>query len=156
VNILSLDNTALRLDSVPFRISEFLRKNSLSIASKTIEREIRLVGVSAGMTAKQLSKLTINPSELDLEISIKTHGPIRGDKPRQKWFIAPKGGKNPRGHPRVLSWVDNGTRFFSKGHFVTGADAKYVLDVGIKRGVSKFRNEIKKQTESFMEASSLG
>jgi len=137
------------LDSTPFRVSEFLRKNSLSIARKTIEREIRLVGVSAGMTAKQLSKLTINPSELDLEISIKTHGPIRGDKPRQKWFVAPKNNK-------VLSWISEGTRFFSKGHFVTGVDAKYVLDVGIKRGIGKFRNEIKKQTESFMEGTSLG
>lgn len=147
---MSLDNTALRLDSAPFRVSEFLRKNSLSIATKTIEREIRLVGISAGMTAKQLSKLTINPSELDLEISIKTHGPTRGDKPRQKWFVAPK-------NKKVLSWVAGGfVKGFSKGHFVTGVDAKYVLDVGIKRGVNKFRREIKKETESFMEATSLG
>ena len=147
---MSLDNAALRLDSAPFRVSEFLRKNSLGLASKTIEREIRLVGISAGMSAKQLSKMTIAPSELDIEISIRTHGPARGDKPRQKWFVAPK-------NKKALSWVAGGfVRGFSKGHFVTGADAKYVLDVGIKRGVAKFRNELRKEAESFMGETSIG
>lgn len=146
---MSFDNTALRLDSAPFRISEFLRKNHMKIASDTIEREIRFVAKSAKMTSKQLSKLTINPTELEIEISIKTHGPTRGIEARPKWKVTPKSKK-------ALSWVSGGTRFFSKGHFVTGADAKYVLDVGLKRGLNKFRNQLKAQTEQFMEATSIG
>ena len=146
---MSLDNTALRLESAPFRIAEFMRKKALSIAATVLEREIRLVGISAGMTAKQLGKLNIAPSGLDLEISIKTHGPIRGDKPRQTWSVKPT-------NKKVLSWVSNGTRFFSKGHLVTGADARYVLDVGIKRGLAKFTRQLKQEAESFMEGNSIG
>lgn len=122
----------------------------MRIAANTIGEEIRRVGQNeAKMTSKQLSKLTIDPSELDIEISIKTHGPIRGDKPRQKWKTAPV-------NKKANSWVSNGTRFFSKGHFVTGADAKYVVQVGLRRGLAKFRREIKTRTEDFMEATSLG
>lgn len=147
---MSSENTALRLDSAPFRISEFLRKNHMKIASQTIEREIRLVGQGeAKMTARQLSKLTINPSELDIEISIKTHGPTRGIQARPKWTVKPR-------RRKALSWVSAGTRFFSKGHFVSGADAKYVINVGLKRGLEKFKREIKQQTEQFMEATRIG
>jgi len=147
---MSLENTALRLDSVPFRVSEFIRKNYQSIARNTIEREIRFVGEhDAKMTSKQLSKLTINPSDLELEISIKTHGPTKGDKPRQSWKVKPVNAK-------ALSWVSNGTRFFSKGHFVTGADARYVLEVGLKRGVEKFTRELKSITENFQRETAIG
>lgn len=147
---MSLDNTALRLDSAPFRVSEFIRKNHAKIAAQTIEREIRMVGINdAKMTAKQLAKLTINPDELDIEISIKTHGPTRGRKPREKWFVKPD-------KKKALSWTQGDNRFFSKGHFVSGADALYVLEVGIKRGLDKFRRELKQRTESFMESTSIG
>jgi len=149
VNLLSFDNAALRLDSAPFRISEFLRKNHQKIAADTIQREIMFTGQAAKMTSRQLSKLTINPTDLDLEISIKTHGPTRGIEARPKWKVKPIKKKS-------LSWVSAGNRFFSKGHFVTGADAKYVLDVGIKRGLAKFRQELKSRTEDFMGATSIG
>ena len=143
------ENTALRLDSAPFRVSEFIRKNHRQIAINTIANEIRLEGIAAKMTAKQLSKLTINPTELDIEISIKTHGPTSGREPRPKWSVKPKNKKS-------LSWVAGGNRFFSKGHFVRGADVKYVLDRGIKKGLAKYRTELKRQTEQFMEATSIG
>lgn len=146
---MSLDNTALRLESAPFRIAEFFRKNYLSIARNTIEREIIREGIAAKMTAKQLSKLQIAPDNLDLVISIRTHGPTSGKEPRPKWRVAPD-------KKKALHWSVNGTNYFSKGHFVSGADAKYVLDHGIKRGLAKFRAEIKKQTETYMEENSIG
>lgn len=146
---MSLDNTALRLDSAPFRIAEYLRKNFRRIARQSIEREIRLLGISHGMTDRMLSKLTINPSELELEISITTHGPTHGTKPREQWTVAPK-------NAQALHWVSGGTDFFSKGHMVSGVDVKYILNHGIKRGLAKFRRDIKHQTEEFMEGTSLG
>lgn len=93
--------------------------------------------------------MTINPSELELEISIKTYGPTSGTRPRERWTVAPK-------NKNALHWVAGGTSFFSRGHMVSGVDVKYILDHGIKRGLAKFRRDIKQQTEQFMEATSLG
>lgn len=101
------------------------------------------------MTVKQLSKLTINPNNLDLEISIKTYGPTEGIQERPKWFVKPINKKS-------LSWISNGERYFSKGHFVSGADARYVLNRGIKRGMAKFRSELKQATENYMETTKIG
>jgi len=146
---MSLDNTALRLASSPFRVSEFLRKNSLHIAQKTIRDEIIKVGQSLGMTHKQLSKLTITLDGSDIIVHFKYHGPTRGNQARQKWFVEPKTAK-------ALHWSKNNSDFFSKGHFVTGVDGRYVITLGVKRGLNKFKNQLKLETESFLEANQIG
>ena len=145
----SIDDTSLRLASTPFRVSEFLKKNFLKIAQQTIGREITFAGISAKMTQKQLSKIQMAPSDMELVITAKTHGPTRGTEPRPKWFVKPD-------ERKALSWVSDGnTRFFSRGHFVTGADVVWVINTAIKRGTAKFRAQLKKKLKPFWRKTEL-
>jgi len=146
---MTLDDTALRLASSPFRVSEFLRKNGANIAQGTIKEAIRRLGFSAGMTERQLSKLTVTPEPDGIKVNLPYHGPTRGNQPKQRWFVRPVGKK-------AISWVQGGSRFFSKGHFVTGVDGRYVVERGINTGLIQFKSQLKQQTESHLEANRIG
>ena len=146
---MSLDDTALRLASSPFRISEFIRKNSKRIALQTIYETVKFLGFSAGMTERQLAKLSVVSDAEDVRVNLKYHGPSRGNQPVQRWFTAPK-------NKQVNSWVQGGSRFFSKGHFVTGVDGRYVVERGIQQGLAQFKRQLKAETESHLEANRIG
>lgn len=155
---MSLDDTALRLASSPFRISQHIKKDSIRIGIKTFHDFIIRTGLQYGMTMRQLAKLQIKSDDDNaILISLRYHGPTKGDKPRQKWFISPKGGSNPRGGPQALFWQSlTGSKFFSKGHFVTGTDARWVIDRAVKNGLKRFKEDLKGNTEQFLEATKIG
>ena len=146
---MSLDDTALRLASSPFRISEFIRKNSARIALKTIFEAVKFLGFSSGMTERQLSKLSVLSDADGIKVNLRYHGPSRGNQPTQKWFVKPDSSKS-------LSWTQGGSRFFSKGHFVSGVDGRYVVERGTRQGLTKFKSQLKQEIENHLEATKIG
>jgi len=143
---MSLDDRALRLASSPFRVSEFLRKESGRIAQEIFKQTIINLGSSLGMTNRVLSKLSVKSDGITINITLPYHGPTRGQQAKLKWFVKPDSKK-------ALHW---GEEFFSKGHFVTGIDGLYVVNTGIQQGLAQFRRAIKSETESHLEANRIG
>ena len=95
-----------------------------------------------------MKHLVLVQDELNISYKMKYRGPVRGTAPRHKWFVAPV-------EKKALSWSSNGTQYFSKGHFVSGVDAKYVLNEGVQRGILPYKVAIKAELEAFQEATKL-
>ena len=140
--------TALRLESIPFRLRQYLKQNIARIAQETIGESIKQQAALYGLSDKVMKHLELIQDELDVSYRMKYHGPTRGTAPRHKWFVAPVDKK-------ALSWSSNGTQYFSKGHYITGVDAKYVLNEGVQRGILPYKMAIKAELEAFQEATKL-
>ena len=140
------EETALRLASSPFRISEFVRKSGPDIGKSIFKQSIVNLGRSLGMTNRVLSKLAINTDGKEITITLPYHGPARGKQSLLRWFVKPD-------KKKALHWGDE---FFSRGHFVTGVDGRFVVERGINQGLAQFRRKIKQETENFLEATKIG
>lgn len=149
--------TALRLESAPFRLSEFIRKNALQWAERTFG-EVFLTaarGYDRSGRYQQSLKMKMNGTELSMELDYR--GNDGGDEPLGRWFeegterhfIAPK---DPNG---FLSWVQNGKRFYSKGHFVSGISRMPIMETMVREGMEPFKSLMKRETEKFLEANKL-
>ena len=144
----TLEDTALRLESIPFRLRQYLKQNITRIAQETIGESIKQQAALYGLSDKVMAHLKLVQDELNISYKMKYRGPIRGTAPRHKWFVSPVDKK-------ALSWSSNGTQYFSKGHFVSGVDAKYVLNEGVQRGIIPYKVAIKAELEAFQEATKL-
>ena len=144
----TLEDTALRLESIPFRLRQYLKQNIARIAQETIGESIKQQAALYGLSDKVMAHLELVQDELNISYKMKYRGPIRGTAPRHKWFVAPVDKK-------ALSWSSNGTQYFSKGHFVSGVDAKYVLNEGVQRGIIPYKMAVKAELEAFQEATKL-
>ena len=146
----TLEDTALRLESIPFRLRQYLKQNIARIAQETIGESIKQQAALYGLSDKVMKHLELIQDELDVSYRMKYHGPTRGTAPRHKWWIEPYGR-----NVQALSWSSNGTQYFSKGHYITGVDAKYVLNEGVQRGILPYKMAIKAELEAFQEATKL-
>lgn len=144
----TLEDTALRLESIPFRLRQYLKQNIARIAEQTIGQSIKQQAALYGLSDKVMKHLVLVQDELNISYQMKYRGPVRGTAPRHKWFVAPV-------EKKALSWSSNGTQYFSKGHFVSGVDAKYVLNEGVQRGILPYKVAIKAELEAFQEATKL-
>lgn len=148
--------TALRLESAPFRLSEHIRKSAKSWAEKTFgEIFLRVArGYNRSARYQQSLKIDMNGMDLTMELDYRSQD---DDLPLGRWFeegtsthwIEPK---DPNG---FLSWVQNGKRFYSKGHFVSGIIPMPVMEMTLREGMPLFKDIIKRETESFLEANKL-
>ena len=67
----------------------------------------------------------------------------------KRHFLKPKAGK-------VLSWVIGGfVKGFSKGHYVSGIQARHVFADGFAKGYPDFKKEIQKELEAYAEETML-
>lgn len=144
----TLEDTALRLESIPFRLRQYLKQNIARIAEQTIGQSIKQQAALYGLSDKVMKHLVLVQDELNISYQMKYRGPVRGTAPRHKWFVAPV-------EKKALSWSSNGTQYFSRGHFVSGVDAKYVLNEGVQRGILPYKVAIKAELEAFQEATKL-
>jgi hypothetical protein len=144
----TLEDTALRLESIPFRLRQYLKQNIARIAEQTIGQSIKQQAALYGLSDKVMKHLILVQDELNISYQMKYRGPVRGTAPRHKWFVAPV-------EKKALSWSSNGTQYFSRGHFVSGVDAKYVLNEGVQRGIIPYKVAIKAELEAFQEATKL-
>ena len=144
----TLEDTALRLESIPFRLRQYLKQNITRIAEQTIGQSIKQQAALYGLSDKVMKHLVLVQDELNISYQMKYRGPVRGTAPRHKWFVAPV-------EKKALSWSSNGTQYFSRGHFVSGVDAKYVLNEGVQRGIIPYKVAIKAELEAFQEATKL-
>lgn len=143
-----LENAALRLASTPPRIEQYVAKTAPNIAHNIFRNTIIKTGIQYGMTMRQLAKLQIRSNENEIDIHLKYWGSVRGDRLRQRWFVKPK-------EKKALHWTIGGTNFFSKGHWVSGVDGRWVINRAVKLGLAKFQRTLQDSIENFLEVTRL-
>ena len=143
-----MEHAALRLASTPFRVEQYAKKQAPIIAHSTLRHTIVKTALQHGMTLRQLAHLSIRSQEDTVDIHLKYWGPVLGTAKRHRWFVKPK-------EKKALHWTAGGNNFFSKGHFVSGIDAKWVLDRGIKAGIARFSSQLQHSIENFLEVTRM-
>lgn len=150
-------DTALRLESSVFRLKQFLKQNIERLAYRNFVTDVVNVCREFGMTDGQLKHLKVSSEGTTLIISLRYHGPTQSNGfTRDRWWIEPKaGGSLSANMPKALSWMSNGTRYFSKGHYITGVNGRVVLDAAVKRSLPRFMESIREESEQFLEANKI-
>jgi len=163
------DLTRLRLDSAPFRIKEIVRKNSVNVAERTFGETFLQLAKSAGMSSRYQQSLRMKMEGMDLVMELDYRG-VDNNEPLGIWFekgtkehfIEPKGSgaqftkiEKSLAGANVLSWIENGKRFFSKGHFVKGITATHIMENLRREGMPNFLAKLTQMIEDTLEVNKL-
>ena len=166
--------TRMRLESYPHRVEEFLRKNAVNIAQRTIGEEFLKLCADRHMTQRYSQSLHIEaqssikgtnlkiyvdykarddpsiPLDLYFEEGTKDHWIAPKNKKALHWI---KGGGADR--PQAIfsqgSGSEAGDSMFSMGHFVRGITARKIVTDTKKIGYPKFRKELMRQLKEYMK-----
>ena len=162
----------LRLESYPFRVQEWLRKNAISIAHRTIGEEFLRLCDDRVMTQRYRQSLVIEsqvsgdgiklkiyvdykdrdgkniPLDLYFEHGTKDHWIEPKNKKALHWIK--QGGGSPQSIYSQSSESQDGDGMFSKGHFVKGIEARNIMTDTKRLGYPKFRIELMKQLRDYM------
>ena len=167
--------TRLRLQSYPHRVEEFLRKNAVSIAHRTIGEEFLKLCADRGMTQRYSQSLVIEaessfkgtklkiyvdykdrddpsiPLDLYFEEGTKDHWIAPKNKKALHW-IKGGGGDRPQAIFSQGAGSEAGDSMFSKGHFVRGITARKIITDTKKIGYPKFRKELMRELKDYMKS----
>ena len=129
------------------QIKKFIDGQVANIAERTLGEEFLKLAESEGMTAryKQSLKITTESGNLILELDYRGEN----DEPLGVWFE--HGTKDHFIKPtnkKVLSWIEGGQRFFSKGHFVKGIPERRIMERMRKQGLLPFLKMFKEEFEN--------
>jgi len=130
------------------QVKKFINDQVANIAERTFGEEFLKLSEAEGMTAryKQNLKIKIESGNLILELDYRGRD---NDEPLGVWFE--HGTKDHFIKPtnkKVLSWIEGGQRFFSKGHFVKGIPEKRIMERMGKQGLSSFLKMFKEKLEN--------
>jgi len=163
----------MRLDSYSFRAQEFIRKNAVAIAHRTIGEVFLRLCDDRGMTERYKQSLVITydnslnginlkiyldykdrdgkniPLDLYFEHGTKDHWIEPKEKKALHWIDT--GGSSPQAIYSQGSNLKEGESKFSMGHFVKGIEARNIMTDTKKLGYPKFRKELMKQLKDYME-----
>ena len=159
----SLHISALRAQSLAFRIEEFVRSEIVTIANKTLVKTITDEAKQKDLPERYVNNIK---SDFDgqylwiwVDFKGKNNEPLDEyfEEGTRRHFISPRGGTSSRNPnlTNVLSWVKNGFRFFSKGHYVSGIKARHVFEDGFAKGYPEFKTELKNEIENYLTETSM-
>ena len=147
-----------------FQVFEFIRKNAANIADRTIGEKFLQMADANGRSGRYKNSYKIVPNQFGFKITLDYQG--EDNEPLGIWFeegtkahfIRPKGSgaQFAKIDPsltgaNVLSWVENGKRFFSAGHFVRGIKKMNIVHGSLEQGMPLFKLELAKQVKEFVE-----
>jgi len=150
----NLHLSALRTQSLAFRIQEYLEYKIVDIANETIVEAIRQEALHQDMPPRYINSLHSDFDGNYLWIWVDFKG--KNNVPLDLWFE--EGTKRHFIKPvfkKALSWVLRGVRFFSKGHFVSGIEAKHIFENGVQKGYPKFKAKLTQEIQNYLEATKL-
>ena len=159
----NLHLSALRMQSLPFRIKEIINYKILSIANQTLVEAIHQEAILKKMPPRYIQSIQSDFDGTYLWIWVDFKGeklePLDEffEEGTKRHFISPRGGTSSRNPllTNVLSWVQDGIRFFSKGHYVSGIQARHVFSDGFKKGYPKFKEKLVDELETELGGSML-
>ena len=157
----NLHLSALRTQSLPFRIEEFVNHSIVDIANKTIVKAIRNEANLKQMPRRYIDGIHSEFDGKELWIWVDFKG--KNGEPLDLFFE-----EGTVDHPilptkkKALSWIEpgiiglvTGVRFFSKGHWVSGIEARHIFKEGLKKGYPDFKKLLKKEIQDYLEETSL-
>lgn len=135
------------MTSVKEKIRDFINDQTVNIAERTFGEEfLRLADVEdMSPRYKQSLKIKTDFGKLILELD------YQGDnnEPLGVWFE--HGTKDHFIKPvkaKALSFIENGQRFFSKGHFVKGIRERRIMEKMVRLGLPKFVELFKSEVQN--------
>jgi len=146
--------SALRTQSLAFRIQEYLEYKIVDIANETIVEAIRQEAMHKEMPPRYINSLHSDFDGNYLWIWVDFKG--KNNVPLDLWFE--EGTKRHFIKPvfkKALSWVLRGVRFFSKGHFVSGIEAKHIFENGLQKGYPRFKAKLTQEIQNYLEMTKL-
>jgi hypothetical protein len=146
--------SALRTQSLPFRIEEYVNFRIVDIANDTIVKAIRDEATLKNMPDRYINNIhsEFDGGELWIWVDFK------GKKGEPLDLFFEEGTKRHFIKPvlkKALRWFQGGVKFFSKGHYVSGIEARHIFREGLKKGYPEFKKTLTKDLEKYLEETSL-
>lgn len=153
--------SALRTQSLPFRIQEFVDFKVVDIANKTLVQAIRDEAMLREMPQRYVDGIQ---AEFDGEY-LWVWVDFKGKDGEDLDLFFEEGTKDHKIKPRTkkaLSWFAKGAigivtsiRRFSKGHWVSGMEARHIFRNGTTKGYPQFKSLLQREVEQYMEETRL-
>jgi len=146
--------SALRTQSLPFRIKEFVDYRILQIANQTLVEAIHQEAIKKKMPQRYIQNIQSDFDGTYLWIWVDFKG--KKLEPLDEFFE--EGTKRHWIAPRLkktLMWIQDGVKYFSKGHYVSGIQARHVFEEGFKKGYPEFKEKLRDELEKYLGGSML-
>jgi len=145
---------ALRAESLSFRIKEFVDHKGLSIFNETIVKSIRGEAINKKMPQRYINSIRSDFDGTYLWIWVD----FKGEKlePLDEFFE--EGTKRHVIKPiakKVISWIEGGIRYFSKGHYVGGISARHVFRDGFEKSYPEFKKRLQEELQIYLKETML-
>ena len=157
----TLHLSALRTQSLPFRIQEFINASVVDIANKTLVQAIRDEAALRNMPQRYIDGIHAEFVSGELWIWVD----FKGEKGAPLDLFFEEGTKRHFIKPRIkeaLAFIERGVigvvggiRRFSKGHWVSGIEARHIFREGAKKGYPQFKKLLKTEIENYLVESNL-
>lgn len=157
----SLYLSALRTQSLPFRIEEFIDYRIVDIASKTITQAIADEASQRNMPQRYIDGIHTEFTSGELWIWVD----FKGKKGQRLDLFFEEGTDRHKIKPlykKALSWISKGAigifsgfRLFSKGHWISGIEARHIFQKGLEKGYPQFKKQLKKEVEAYIQETVL-
>lgn len=153
--------SALRTQSLPFRIQEFTNYKIVDIANQTLVKAIRDEAILKKMPQRYIDSIQSEFDGEELWIWVDFEG--KHGEPLDLFFE--EGTKDHKIKPRTkkaLAFFEKGAigivsgiRRFSKGHWVSGIEARHIFADGLKKGYPQFKSKLTKELQQYLKETSL-
>ena len=146
--------SALRTQSLPFRIEEFVNFRIVEIANDTIVKAIHDEAVLKKMPERYINNIQAEFDGGELWIWVD----FKGDKNQALDLFFEEGTKRHFIKPvvkKALRFFEGVLKFFSKGHYISGIKARHVFREGLKKGYPQFKKTLTKELEDYLQETSL-
>jgi len=153
--------SALRTQSLPFRIEEYLNFIIVRVADRTLVKAIKDEATRKKMSQRYIDNIHAEFDGTYLWIWVDFKG--RKGEPLDQFFES--GTKRHKIIPtrkKALAFTKHGATglisaftAFSKGHWVKGIRARHIFRQGFKKGYPRFKKELQKEIQSMMKETNL-
>ena len=146
--------SALRTQSLPFRIKEFIDYRILQIANQTLVEAIHQEAIKKKMPPRYIHNIQSDFDGTYLWIWVDFKG--KKLEPLDEYFE--EGTKRHFIKPilkKALRWFQYGVKYFSKGHYVSGIQARHVFSEGYKKGYPEFKEKLAEEIQRHLKGSML-
>lgn len=146
--------SSLRTQSLPFRIKEYVDFRIVEIANDTIVKAIHNEAVLRKMPERYINNIHSEFDGKELWIWVDFKGENKQpldlffEEGTKRHFIKPVIKKS-------LRFFQGALKFFSKGHYVSGIEARHVFREGLKKGYPQFKTTLTKDLENYLRETSL-
>jgi len=146
---------------LPFRIQEFTNHKIVEIAEHTLLKAIRDEAIHKSMPQRYIDGIQLEFDGKELWIWVDFKG--KNKEPLDLFFeegtkdheIKPKRKKALAFLEKGAIGIVSGIRRFSKGHWVSGIEARHIFREGLKKGYPPFKKKLTQELQDYLRETNL-